>query len=1445
MIHPESLVNFIAAYSFDGDLQKARSRYRPRRRHDVARRRTVGVGQHIHGQHGASIHEWCIELRRLVHGRRRGWVQQRRSLDRRTSRKPRTRRHSRADVQRHLRRSDGTVDGWRRFYYLYRLFGALPQITNLNTQITNEQFKDIVERTTGVTHLNGDIMLYADSYVELGHKAATDAATEHKYGDIVDALHANGELAATQGVYSAGGASTGGNGQLITIADPEHPGQYLTFVNDARPDSPDINSNGNPTYGFDSHEVIAGTDYNDYIDTGDGDDTAYGGKGDDILVGNGGSEHLYGEDGNDILYGAGGTAGADVADFLDGGAGDDYIYGGQNAGATEILIGGKGDDHLYGEAGIDELYGDDGNDFIDAGGDTDLAFGGAGNDEIYGGEGPDELHGGDGSDLISGGSGTDKLEGEQGDDILFGGQGGGVAQGDSDELIGGDAAGAFDPGFNLAAYSDSSIQLDVAADLNNQQLQGVAGTNAGNSIPFEPFNHFYMDINGVVGTKYDDQFAAIATDGTNRNNPGGAGLIGDDAENWLIGGSGNDAMEGRGGNDVVVGDSIKLAALDTFLGKVGFEQHFTELLTTRPDFVLGDNGIDPLHTAGASDKAIFTGNLADYKLEALDVNGQVIATAITSGNNNTTITQAPGADLANIYAVRVTDNIASRTLGDGVTTIPGDGTDVLIGVEKAQFANTSIGNLTGFFDIAPTLDLNFVSAQASANASDTLAGSGNAYGRGTGWAGNWTESGDGFQNGGGRTADNTGQIHYSATSGDSSGGSLQINGGVTGNGTNSDGASIYRTVNLNHITTAHVSLFVSESGLGNNEAVRVYLTNGQPPGNNNTPVFTINSTTGTAGQVSFDVNGNFSSTSRLYFVASSMNSINDIVRIDNISVTGSATYDTATGTGYSIDYNERAAGVAIASTPSITDPDGVTIASATVHIRETVAGDILTIGNLTGSGITASGSGTGTITLTGVASHAVYQTALAAITFSNPTNHNPTNGANTATRHVDVTVNDGFKNSNLATTTVTVHAVPEPTVTVADHIVTNATAFVVPDTVLLANDSDPDTLLAISGTSNVSGLLSASHSNTNHTITVTDSGAAGGSFNYTVNGVNGFVQMDRFTGGTVNGGDGADIVIGGTGNDTLNGAGGNDIIVWNAGGTVTRSNNGTFTTNVTTDGHDFVDGGNGTDTFVLNSTVTGTGFGTNLNLANARPDVSESFNIYSNTDHWDGNAASVSSAAHAGLTGLNANTEIVVTRNGAVAAELAHIEEIVINTGPGNDTVTPVGNFNGTNLAYSTITINDAGGGDKVDITGLASEHHIVFNTDANGHVVGELRPQDVVNVSGGTSGSGTSVIPDPVHAPGDTFYFNTIREVGNNASGHVTHFDTAQADPTEHDIPMSGIDADGTEVTNDKHAAINGVEHTIISGNTNSNSQGHNHQIDPVGHPTFTTSGPDADLIL
>ena len=86
-------------------------------------------------------------------------------------------------------------------------------------------------------------------------------------------------------------------------------------------------------------------------------------------------------------------------------------------------------------------------------------------------------------------------------------------------------------------------------------------------------------------------------------------------------------------------------------------------------------------------------------------------------------------------------------------------------------------------------------------------------------------------------------------------------------------------------------------------------------------------------------------------------------------------------------------------------------------IRDPVAGDKLTVGVLPG-GITQTGDGTTMVALIGIATttFADFQAALAAIRFSNPTNDNPTNNS----RHVDVTVSDGLKDSAVATTTVQV-----------------------------------------------------------------------------------------------------------------------------------------------------------------------------------------------------------------------------------------------------------------------------------------------------------------------------------------------------------------------------------------------------------------------------------------
>jgi Ca2+-binding RTX toxin-like protein len=205
----------------------------------------------------------------------------------------------------------------------------------------------------------------------------------------------------------------------------------------------------------------------------------------------------------------------------------------------------------------------------------------------------------------------------------------------------------------------------------------------------------------------------------------------------------------------------------------------------------------------------------------------------------------------------------------------------------------------------------------------------------------------------------------------------------------------------------------------------------------------------------------------------------------------------------------------------------------------------------------------------------------------------------------------------------------------------------------------------------------------------------------------------------INGGAGSQAIFGLGGNDTINGGAGNDIVIGGIG-------NDNISLASDTGGRDFIDGGAGEDTFTL------------LTAAGA-----ENFVIYTRA---------AAQQAIAGLT-INPNSEIVVTRNGAVIAELDNIEEIVVSslrvTSPAGanggtvagDTVQVVGDFNQTSLNFNTITVNGTNASDTVDITGLQSEHRIVFTGNGGtDNVVGSLRPQDIfVTDSAAAATTGTS----------------------------------------------------------------------------------------------------------
>ncbi|MDE2445573.1 MAG: tandem-95 repeat protein, partial [Alphaproteobacteria bacterium] len=174
--------------------------------------------------------------------------------------------------------------------------------------------------------------------------------------------------------------------------------------------------------------------------------------------------------------------------------------------------------------------------------------------------------------------------------------------------------------------------------------------------------------------------------------------------------------------------------------------------------------------------------------------------------------------------------------------------------------------------------------------------------------------------------------------------------------------------------------------------------------------------------ITFQVNdGTNSSPLRRAFV--DVTSINDAPVVDLNGAGTSVNYKTL--------YVENGAAVTISdSTVAISDPDNTILQSATIVLTDPALGDFLAAGAMPGT-ITASTYDpmTHSITLTGSASMADYQTAIAAITFAS-SSENPTG----ADRHVVVTVNDGNLNSAPATTTITVIPTKEPP-TGADSIV--------------------------------------------------------------------------------------------------------------------------------------------------------------------------------------------------------------------------------------------------------------------------------------------------------------------------------------------------------------------------------------------------------------------------
>ena len=149
--------------------------------------------------------------------------------------------------------------------------------------------------------------------------------------------------------------------------------------------------NDSITTGDDADTIVSGAG-NDTIDAGIDADEIDAGDGDDLITAGEGSDYVLGGDGNDTIYGGLGPSAPDALNIPDDGSGPfgpDLV----RDNGKDTLDGGRGDDLIYGEDDNDLIMGGSGNDTLDGGIDDDTIYGGTGNDRIIGGQGADSLMG--------------------------------------------------------------------------------------------------------------------------------------------------------------------------------------------------------------------------------------------------------------------------------------------------------------------------------------------------------------------------------------------------------------------------------------------------------------------------------------------------------------------------------------------------------------------------------------------------------------------------------------------------------------------------------------------------------------------------------------------------------------------------------------------------------------------------------------------------------------------------------------------------------------------------------------------------------------------------------------------------------------------------------------------------------------------------------------------
>jgi Ca2+-binding RTX toxin-like protein len=463
-----------------------------------------------------------------------------------------------------------------------------------------------------------------------------------------------------------------------------------------------INGNG-------GDDTIDGGDGNDTIDGGDGFDQISGGAGDDLIHGGEGFDTIDGGDGNDTIDGGNGI------DFIDGGSGDDIIHTGAGLDSAEETHDGDGNDTVFGEEDQDTFFGSAGNDFYDGGTGglnqqsefdmityEDAAAGivvnltlannqvhsaGAGDpagigtdtlvnmEAVLGTDFDDVMTAGTTGITFAGGGGNDTLTGGAGSDTLLGGAG-------NDTLDG--AAGA-----DWASYIDSSEGVTVSLAIAGAQDTGGAGIDTLSNIE---------NLTGSAGVDH---------------------LIGNAANNEIIGINGGDTLEGAGGDDHLVGSILNggdgndvlegdFGSIGTIIYHIGDDHDQIYGIQTLSDVQIFDraaaqsvvqNGNDVVVTFSGTDILTFHDTDVATVQSALHFMGTAAGDVITGTTGDNRISGGGGTD-----TLTGDDGNDILSGGTGADTLDGGaGNDIIYSGEISPLFETPFfGNNPEF--VQPILD---------------------------------------------------------------------------------------------------------------------------------------------------------------------------------------------------------------------------------------------------------------------------------------------------------------------------------------------------------------------------------------------------------------------------------------------------------------------------------------------------------------------------------------------------------------------------------------------------------------------------------------------------------------------------------------------------------------------------------------------------------------------